>query len=187
MTYQPKTKLPCPECGSEKVIARGLCKPCYYKHRTAGTLDNYRILRPEDVFHEKYEKTDSCWNWTGTKHQYGYGIFIVKNKSLRAHRFSYELHKGPIPTGLVVLHSCDNPLCVNPDHLSVGTRGDNNRDAVSKGRNAFGERNGHAKLSAQDVEDIRASSLRNVDLAYKYKIDASQISRIRSGLRRTKG
>lgn len=75
-----------------------------------------------------------CWEWTSTKTTKGYGKFSFKNKSVRAHRHAYEIAKGPIPEGMFVLHSCDNRLCCNPDHLRIGTALDNFEDAMSRGR-----------------------------------------------------
>ena len=92
------------------------------------------------------EKTDGCWNWNGTKTPNGYGaIHGFKNgkrTTLRAHRISHEIHHGPIPDGMDVMHSCDNRLCVNPAHLSYGTRHDNMVDAARKSRICtIGQRN----------------------------------------------
>lgn len=95
-----------------------------------------------DRFWEKVRKTEYCWEWTGSKRHKGYGAFCyVKNGEPvqgRAHRFSYELHIGPIPEGLFVLHKCDNPKCVNPDHLFVGDNRANVADMISKGRRVKG-------------------------------------------------
>lgn len=87
-------------------------------------------------FWEKVDQRgpDECWLWTAGCFTDGYGSFRLGGRSLRAHRVSYEVSTGPIPEGLVVMHSCDTPLCVNPAHLSVGTVGDNSRDMVSKKR-----------------------------------------------------
>ncbi len=80
-----------------------------------------------------------CWNWLGCKSPQGYGKTSVAGRAARAHRVSYELHKGPIPEGMMVLHSCDNPSCVNPSHLSVGTAADNAADTVARGRQTRNE------------------------------------------------
>lgn len=80
------------------------------------------------------EKTDSCWLWTGSTWDHGYGEFKVLGERVLAHRYSYELANGPIPDARLVCHKCDVPLCVRPDHLFLGTAGDNNRDAAAKGR-----------------------------------------------------
>lgn len=79
----------------------------------------------------------ACWTWVGSKSEKGYGrLSAGKHRAspLRAHRVSWELHKGPIPDKMFVLHNCDNPTCVNPDHLFIGTARDNTRDMVRKGR-----------------------------------------------------
>jgi hypothetical protein len=79
---------------------------------------------------------DACWEWRGNRHQQGYGFIKVNPRNLLAHRVSYELHVGPIPGGMVVCHQCDNPPCINPAHLRVGTQADNMRESVERGRHA---------------------------------------------------
>lgn len=83
-----------------------------------------------------------CWVWTARRIAWGYGGFWVNRRNMAAHRFSWELHNGPIPEGLWVLHACDNPPCIRPDHLFLGTVIDNNLDKLRKGRQAKGETHG---------------------------------------------
>lgn len=97
----------------------------------------------------------SCWEWTKGCTEDGYGQFKIEGVSYKAHRFSYELRFGPIPKDMQVCHSCDNPSCVNPDHLFLGTAKDNIKDCVNKKRNAFGEKNWKSKLSDLEVNEIK--------------------------------
>lgn len=99
-----------------------------------------------------------CWEWSGSRTAAGYGVIGEggrEGRHIYAHRLSYEIHNGPIPAGLHVLHACDNPRCVNPTHLSVGTQRDNMADMIRKGRNAVGERYSRAKLNREKVIRIR--------------------------------
>ena len=114
------------------------------------------------TFWAKVNKTASCWLFTGAK-QKGYGTISVNGKQTRTHRYVYELCVGPIPNGLAVCHHCDTPACVRPEHLFIGTKNDNMQDCKQKGRNSppprnyhlVGERHWNAKLSANDVAQIR--------------------------------
>lgn len=92
-------------------------------------------------------KTDSCWEWQRSCDGFGYGQLSVHGRHMRAHTFSFELTHGPVQKGLCIMHSCDNPKCVNPSHLSLGTQRDNLRDMAAKGRSGAQKRthcrNGH--------------------------------------------
>lgn len=102
--------------------------------------------------------SSDCWYWIGSTDALGYGRFLAVGES-RAHRASYRLFKGDIPSGKFVMHKCDTRCCVNPDHLTIGTQADNVRDMVQKGRARtvplLGERNPMAKLTAENVAEIR--------------------------------
>jgi hypothetical protein len=97
-----------------------------------------------------------CWQWLGGKFASGYGVFWADNKTMKAHRYSWIFHFGPIPEDKILLHSCDNKLCVNPEHLSIGTYADNIADMVSKNRHPKGEGNGQSKLTEEIITEIRA-------------------------------
>jgi hypothetical protein len=120
-----------------------------------------------DRFWNKVQRVgDGCWEWTATRDSDGYGRILVGSRSdgtrqnARAHRVSYLLNCGSIPSGMEVLHKCDNPPCVRPDHLFLGTVDDNMKDMVAKKRaaNQAGERNGFAKLTEDAVTAIRLAA-----------------------------
>ena len=147
----------------------------------------------QDRFWTKVDKSGECWEWQGGRVAQGYGVFW-NVKSVRAHRFSYELHFGAIAEGLFVLHRCDNPPCVRPDHLFVGTAAENTADMVSKGRAATGERNAWAvhpeclllgernplaKLDNDAVRVIRQSGLPVSALAARYGVTVGAIAKVK--------
>lgn len=112
----------------------------------------------EDRFWPKVAMSMTCWLWTGSKMPRGYGRIGGGGKRgnpLLAHRVSWEIHFGKIPARLIVCHRCDNPSCVNPTHLFVGTHEDNTQDAVRKGRISRGSSRHNARLSEKDIPEVR--------------------------------
>jgi hypothetical protein len=107
-----------------------------------------------------YPELSPCWIWGGNRNRSGHGTMTINYKIIGVHRYSYELHNGPIPDGLFVLHKCDNPPCVNPDHLFVGTQADNVEDSKRKGRRAKGSRMWKATLTDDQVRLIRSRYVR---------------------------
>lgn len=138
----------------------------------------------DERFWSKVQKSDDCWEWTAYKDSWGYGIFGYKGKTVRAHRHSYLAYFGPYNNELLVCHSCDNPACVRPDHLFLGTNQDNAQDAVQKNRTAYGPRNHKTKLTEKEVLDIvnlwRQGVPRKI-ISQRFNIDASVVTRIMSG------
>jgi hypothetical protein len=130
-----------------------------------------------DRNHHKVDET-GCWEWLGAKYSNGYGAIRKDYSSLSrtgAHRAAYEAHHGPIPVGLRVCHRCDNRLCINPDHLFLGTASDNTKDMVRKGRH------GNMKLTQDSVKEIREAfkhGTSSKDIQSKYQISKSLASKI---------
>lgn len=133
-------------------------------------------------FWEKVEKTDGCWLWRSKIARDGYGHFTTANSvSQRAHRVAFELSYGPIPTGALVLHKCDNRRCVNPDHLFLGDYRDNARDMVAKGRQW-----GRRKLTDDQVRlilKLLADGRSQQSIADEVGISQITVSRIKLGQR----
>lgn len=143
----------------------------------------------EERFWAKVDRgsRDECWEWLGGDDGSGYGVINVSgNEADRAHRVSWKLHRASIPAGMCVLHHCDNRRCVNPAHLFIGTRADNIHDMNRKGRARHpsnpGESNPAAKLTQEDVREIRtryaAGGIFQHELASDYNVHPHYISRI---------
>ena len=133
-------------------------------------------------FHQRYTLKNGCWIWNTTKIK-KYPQWWFDNKQVYVHRWSYEYFNGPIPQGYDVCHHCDNPCCVNPKHLFVGTRQDNINDMVSKNRQCRGSQKPTAKLNENDVIAIRNYPSyygSNRKLAKKYQVSVGTIEQIKS-------
>lgn len=147
----------------------------------------HHALTDTERFWSKVDKTsdpNGCWLWLDLIKPTGYGEYRDGKKKVRAHRFAYELVNGPIPEGKHLLHSCDNPRCVNPAHLSAGTAKENQQDMTQKGRGRIGTRNGSAKLTEQDVikiKELLAQGFSQEKIAKQYGVAQSIISKISLG------
>lgn len=192
-----------------------LLKP-FYNGDEVAIRAPYRTWRSDDADRERFwskvnQAEEGCWLWQGTMLSQGYGCFKIAGKMYKAHRIAYVYLKGAIPTGLVLCHTCDNPRCVRPDHLFLGTTMDNVQDAKKKGRLATGDRSGarlhpermargdahwchlnperqrgennhHAKLSREQIADIRiryaAGTVSQFVLADEFHVAQTTISAI---------
>jgi len=136
----------------------------------------------KERFHEKVAVAESgCHEWQGCVMKNGYGQINNEGKAAYAHRVAYELENGLLPKGSFVLHSCDNRKCVNPAHLFAGTFQDNMDDMVSKLRQPHGMKNGHAKLSDEQVKEIRSATGTHREIAARFSVSQPLVSMIRSG------
>lgn len=143
-----------------------------------------------DRFNAKWigEPNSGCWLWEGATVPKGYGLLgdqTKRRKHQYAHRASWELFKSEIPDGLFVLHKCDNPYCVNPDHLFLGTQKDNHDDMVSKGRNLRGSRRATSVLKEPQIPQIRSEYASGAftlqQVADRYRVSEMAIHKIISG------
>ena len=171
----------CLSCGQPYRVAQYRAtksKYCSHSCRAIGTM-KMRSLPLEDRFWRKVKvkSENDCWLWTAATTNGGYGVIGHRDKTVRAHRLSYEMANGPIPRNHVVRHKCDNPACVNPDHLEIGTQADNICDAVSRNRNRGPTR----KLTDSAVLDIRQSKDTIRECAERHKVSYAYVSLIRNG------
>jgi hypothetical protein len=167
----------CEQCGSffdgwaNRRRCHALCRPCRFWARVA------------------MGSADECWAWLGPISGRGYGItgFGTTPDIQLSHRTAWTFTNGDIPPGLCVCHTCDNPICCNPDHLWLGTSAENTADRVAKGRSASnhnpvpGERHGMSKLTNEDIIAIRERAThgeRRVDLAREFGISYAHLKRI---------
>ena len=131
-------------------------------------------------FEQYIDKSGECWLWTGYCHRNGYGQFGYEGKLWRAHRFSYFLANGELPTPpLIIRHKCKSKNCVNPEHLEPGTKKQNQADRVRDGTDSRGEKHGQVKLTEMQVKEIRQRHTeKQTDLAKEFGVANNTISKI---------
>lgn len=154
------------------------------------------VKNTEAKFWARVAKTDSCWIWTGLKIRQGYGRFSLNGKNWLAHRLAFLFTYGEFPDDLCVLHNCDNPSCVRPDHLRLGSIRDNNADTMVRGRHrhgeavdASGENNNFHRFTWQQIREIRAlkGKLSAVEIAQRFGTKRTYVNQILSGYRWREG
>lgn len=196
MNFELDPKICCIKGCDAKTVALGLCNRHWRRNKKYGSPMATQVhpamfqgMSSIDRFYTRIDTSSSeCWEWKGGKDQGGYPSFRGEvNGALfdRGHRFSYAYFKGPIAKGLSVCHKCDNPSCVNPDHLFLGTTKENIADMMAKGRRRLtqGEQCNSAVLTEEQVKAILLDPRPHPVLAHEYGVGSSAISSIK--LRRT--
>lgn len=172
-----------------KHYAKGYCTKHVQRFNKHGTSELV-VLSTEDRFKQKFEIHNElherlgtpCWIWKAGMTLGGYGVFGTKRTT--AHRYSYELYIGKIPKGMVVRHRCDNPPCVNPEHLIVGTCKDNTQDSIRRGRHSRGETSGAFVLTEREVleiSDLINKQMTDSSISRQYNVNRQTVSNIRLG------
>lgn len=170
------------DCGKEVEVSSGSLATGNTKG--CGCIHPKRSTPPEVRFWDKVKKSDGCWKWIGARDAQGYGIIRLGKesgfKNSHAHRLSWMIHFGEIGDACV-LHKCDNPECVNPNHLFLGTLAENSADMAQKGRACRGERHPLARLNAEKVHGIRqaaGSGLNQFQIARIFSISQPTVSSV---------
>ena len=176
-----------PDC-NQKQFSSDYCSRHYNRLLNNRPLEkkSFHELNPKERL-DKFVTIDlksQCWIWTGSKNKKNYGCIHFKGKTRIAHRLAYELYKGQIPKGLLVCHNCDNPSCINPDHLFLGTNQDNSNDKFSKNREKilYGQSNGNSKLTTNEVVNIKRmliSGYTPTEISRKFNVSDGAIFSIR--------
>jgi predicted XRE-type DNA-binding protein len=174
-------------------VSKSYCDKHYRRLLKRGNVNDHGSRKVDDGnaierFHQKYKiDASGCWLWIGGTRPNSKGVQYPRHwsddqKSIGAHRFSFELVHGAIPKSMYVCHKCDTPLCVNPDHLFIGTHHDNMRDMVQKKRSFTGRgenKKGRAKLTDQQANQIRKMEISQSKIAAMFGVSQTTIGRIK--------
>lgn len=163
------------------------CKYCNKIFHTTYPQDYFCSISCRFWSKVNKKSINDCWIWKSYCNKFGYGSFYIKEQFYRAHRIAYSLKYGKIPKGIFVLHRCDNPSCVNPNHLFLGTQSDNMRDASQKSHFPLrkGIKNSRAKLTENDIKKIRQlleQGMFQKDIGNLFGITQGMIGFIKRGL-----
>ena len=185
MTKNSLTQKKCCSMCGEKADARGLCPSHYNKLKRAGKLPELTTTGHLDIAdriesRSEYVTESGCKIWMGTLDKKGYGTLTFNSKPQFAHRLSYKIAFGDIPDGLCVLHKCDTPSCINPNHLFLGTQSENMIDKVKKGRGACGSDFKRSSLTDDDIRAIREDIRLHRVIAKEYGITRSGVTQIKN-------
>lgn len=177
-----------------EVNSRGWCHKHYYRWYVHGdptfTCQSRKLKykNSRDVLESGFLKRepDDCWEWLRSLSPFGYGKAWWNGKMYQAHRLSWEAYNGEIPDGLCVLHRCDNPKCINPSHLFLGSHKDNNKDMAKKGRHwdCRGSNNPRTNLTEENILEIRSLIQKGVsplEISTMYNVNRPVIYEIKSG------
>lgn len=172
-------------CG-RKYYAKGYCRKHWERNHINGSPDEVQAVHgtPAERLAAHSLPAGECIEFTGYRDKNGYGKMPIDGVDTGAHRVAFEVVNGPIPDGLVVRHKCDNPPCINPLHLELGTHGDNGQDKATRDRSTHGEGNPGAKLTEPQVIQIRKllrSGIQQREIAERFGVGQSTISRIKKG------
>lgn len=166
--------------------AKGLCNKHYIRSKSGQSLVEKSIYdeTPLERFSKKFTKHESgCWLWNFPRPDGRANTFYFEERPQIAYRVAYKLFNGEIPHGICVLHSCDNGLCVNPEHLFLGTHQDNTNDMLSKKRHwaKCGEEKKNSKLTEEMVREIRNSPLNGNQLSKKFGVNRRTVYDVLDG------
>ena len=191
MFFENDPKVCCIKGCDSPSIALGLCNRHWRRNKKYGSPAatmlhpaSYRGMTAIDRFNSRVDKSGACWMWKGAKGKNGYGSFFGSVGDVafqKAHRFSYAYFNGPIGKDMNVCHKCDNPSCVNPEHLFLGTTQDNIDDKLAKGRSRIqrGEDAPRAKLTEAQVREIMLDPRPHTVLSHEYGVTRHTISDIK--------